>query len=375
MIYFDHAATTYIRTEVIDDMSQVMKTCYGNPSSTHAAGRDAKNLIELSRKQIAKLVHAQAKEIMFTSGGTESNNWIIQQAVNKLGIERIITSKIEHHAVLYPIQHLERTKNIQVEYVKINADGQIDYDHLFKILPADKKTLVSLMAVNNETGAISDVKKIAEACQSHHALFHSDMVQAIGKYPINLSDLGVDFATASGHKFHGPKGIGLVYVNQKHQLGAYILGGEQEKGQRAGTEGTHQIVGMAKALELSLTHLDEEKHTIEEIKSYAINRLKDIFPELRINAPIQHSAYNILNVGFNLSPDQSNMLLFHLDLKGISVSRGSACQSGSAKPSHVLSEFLLDDHLNQANMRLSFAHSNTKAEIDCLVDALETLKG
>lgn len=374
MIYFDHAATTYIRPEVIDSITHVMKTCYGNPSSTHGAGREAKSLIETSRKQIAKCLNVQAKEIMFTSGGTESNNWIIFQAVNKLGVQRIITSPLEHHAVLYPFKHLEKTQNVEVLYVNITPDGQIDYQHLESLLLSNKKTLVSLMMVNNETGTITDLSKVAKICRSNNALFHSDMVQAIGKYAIDIDAIGVDFATASAHKFHGPKGIGLVYVNHQHQLGGYILGGEQEKGQRAGTESPQQIVGMAKALELSLNHLAEETQIIKDLKDYAIKQFKTVFPDLRINAPLDHSAYNILNIGFDLSADKSNMLLFHLDLKGISVSRGSACQSGSAKPSHVLKEFLPEAYLNQANLRISFAHSNTKQEIDVLVEALRDLK-
>jgi cysteine desulfurase len=373
MIYFDHAATTSIRPEVIEEMTQVMKNCFGNPSSTHGAGREAKNLIELSRKQIAKLLGAQAKEILFSSGGTESNNWVINQCVSKLGVKRIITSRIEHHAVLYPIQYLEKAKDIKVDYVNILADGQIDLIHLSEILPSDQKTLVSLMAINNETGTITDIKKVAELCHTYQTLFHSDMVQFIGKYPVNLTDLGVDFATASAHKFYGPKGIGLLYVNHQHQIGGYILGGEQEKGQRAGTESTHQIVGMSKALEISLNSLAHEKSTIAELKNYAIEQIKTIYPKLRINAPLGQSAYNILNIGFELTPDKVNMLLFHLDLKGISVSRGSACQSGSSKPSHVLCEFLNEEQLNEANMRLSFCHTNTKAEIDALVDALKGL--
>lgn len=373
MIYFDHAATTFIRPEVIDEMTKVMASNYGNPSSTHTFGREAKNLIELSRKQMAKMMNVQAKEILFTSGGTESNNWVLFQSVKKLGVERIITSRIEHHAVLYPIQHLENANKIKVDYVNILPDGQIDLNHLKELLPSNFKTLVSLMAVNNETGTITDVKKVAELCKSNDVLFHSDMVQSVGKYNIDLNDLGVDFASASAHKFHGPKGVGFLYVKHPHQLGNFILGGEQEKGQRAGTEGTHQIVGMAKALELSLLHLDNEQQQILNLKSYAINQFESMFNAFRINASLDHSAYNILNIGFNLSVEKTNMLLFHLDLKGISVSRGSACQSGSAKPSHVLCEFLSDEQLNQANMRLSFAHTNTKAEIDKLCDALKSI--
>lgn len=375
MIYFDHAATTFMRPEVIKIMTETMSAEYGNPSSTHAVGRASKNLIERSRKQMGQLLRVQAKEILFTSGGTEGNNWIIHQAVTKFGIKRIITSVMEHHAVLYPIQYLEKTQNIQVEYVNVLSDGEIDLSHLEVLLQNEKATLVSLMHINNETGTMSDIQKIGELCKNYHALFHSDMVQAIGKYNLDFKNLNLDFFTASAHKFHGPKGVGFVYCCAKHQLGAMIHGGEQEKGQRAGTEPTHQIVGMAKALELSLFHLENEKMHILEIKNYAINQLKKFIPHLRINAPIHHSAYNILNIGFPLDKDKANMLLFHLDLKGIAISRGSACQSGSAKPSHVLSAFLKDEDLEQANMRLSFCHNNTKAEIDAFVSALIEICG
>lgn len=368
-VYLDHAATTYLKPEVIEVMSQVMLECYGNPSSTHAVGREAKSLIEQSRKKVAQLIGAQSKEIIFNSGATEGNNWIIDQCIKNLKIKRIISSKMEHHAVLYPILR-HQSQGIEVDFVNTNKDGSICLNHLEELLQKDISTLVSIMHINNETGIINNISKIGTLAKQYNAYFHSDMVQAVGKQAINLQDLPVDFMVATAHKFHGPKGVGFVYVKSPLVLDSNILGGEQEKGFRAGTEAVHQIVGLAKALEMSYNNIDKKIEAIKQLKLYAIEQLQKKFNQIKINGSIETSAYNILNVTLPLKKEKSLMLLFNLDLKGISVSRGSACQSGSPKPSHVLAEFLNEETLEFPSVRISFAENNTKDDIDYLIENL-----
>lgn len=367
-IYLDHAATTYVKPEVIEEMTQVLVQ-FGNPSSTHSFGRSAKSLIESSRKQIAALLGAKAKEILFNSCATEGNNWIIQQAVKSLGVTRIISSEMEHHAVLYPVKAWQK-EGIAVEFVKVLADGQLDLVHLESLLQNNQPTLVSLMHINNETGIINDLVGIGNLCKQYSAYYHADMVQSVGKYPINLAELPVDFMVASAHKFHGPKGAGLVYVKSPLVLQPTILGGEQEKGYRAGTEAPHQIVGMAKALELSYEHLEAEHTHIQALKQYTLEQLQQHLPGTEPNGNPEMTTYNILNVRLPLSAEKASMLLFALDMKNIAISRGSACQSGSGKPSHVLACFLNEEQGAKPNIRISFAENNTKEEIDYLVAAL-----
>lgn len=370
-VYLDNAATTPIRQEVIDEMVKVMQLEYGNPSSTHSIGRSAKAIIESSRKTIAKLLHCQASEILFTSSATEATNWILRSAVRDFGIKLIITSKIEHHATLYTIQALEKEFNIVVDYVKTLSDGNLDYAHLEELLKSEMSTLVSLMHVNNETGVINDCKKIGELCRENKALFHCDTVQSIGKTEISLSELNIDFLVASAHKFHGPKGVGFAFVKKGFVLQPILFGGEQEKGWRAGTESVHQIAGMAKALELSYLHLDEERKYIEELKSYCFEQLKANFPAVKQNGIT--TFYNILNVLLPFDETKTAMILFNLDIKGIAVSRGSACQSGSQKPSHVLVEMITGENLKKPSLRISFSHYNTKEDIDILITCLKEI--
>jgi cysteine desulfurase len=370
-VYLDNAATTPIRQEVIDEMVKVMQAEYGNPSSTHSIGRSAKAIIENSRKTIAKLMHCQASEILFTSSATEATNWILRSAVRDFGIKRIITSKIEHHATLYTIQALQEEFKIVVDYVKTLPDGSLDYTHLQELIHNEIPTLVSLMHVNNETGVVNDSQKIGEMCHQNKVLFHCDTVQSIGKTEINLSELPIDFLVSSAHKFHGPKGVGFAFVKKGFVLQPILFGGEQEKGWRAGTESVHQIAGMAKALELAYQHLDEERKVIEELKSYCLNELKASFPEVKQNGT--RTFYNILNVLMPFDEAKTAMILFNLDMKGISVSRGSACQSGSQKPSHVLAEMLTGDDLNKPSLRISFSHYNTKEDIDILISCLKEI--
>lgn len=371
-VYLDNASTTAIRPEVIQEMTKVLIEDYGNPSSTHSLGRTAKNILELSRKSIAKNLNATAQEIIFTSCGTEANNWILRSAVKDLKVKRIITSKIEHHAVLYTALALEKEYGIQVDYVAIKSNGQIDITDLVELLSQEKKTLVSLMHVNNEIGTVLDLERISRICQEHSALFHSDTVQSVGKTTIDLQKLSVDFIVASAHKFHGPKGAGFAFIRKNSGLQPLFFGGEQEKGLRAGTEALHQIAGMAKALELSYSNLETERNHIFELRNYLITQIELEFPAFEINGGVD-GFYTVLNVLLPFSADKTAMILFHLDMKGIAVSRGSACQSGSIKPSHVLAEMLSIEDLKKPSLRISFSHFNTKEDIDVLIAALKTI--
>lgn len=370
-VYLDNASTTPIRSEVVAEMTKVLSEDYGNPSSTHGFGRSAKVLLETARKSIAKEINAVASEIIFTSCGTEANNWILRSAVKDMKIERIITSKIEHHAVLHTVEMLQQEYGIAVDYVALKPNGEIDFTDLVDLLSQDKKTLVSLMHVNNETGTILNLEKAVRIAHDYNALFHSDTVQSVGKLKIDVRQLGIDFLVSSAHKFHGPKGVGFAYIRKNSGLQPLFFGGEQEKGLRAGTEAIHQVVGMAKALELSYQYLEEESHYISDLKRYAVACLEIDFPEMKING--EETLYTILNVLLPLPEDKTAMILFHLDMKGVAVSRGSACQSGSVKPSHVLAELLNSDDVKKPSLRISFSHYNTKEDIDALMDALRSL--
>ncbi|KAB1157632.1 cysteine desulfurase family protein [Flavobacterium luteum] len=371
-VYLDNASTTKIRKEVIQEMTTILADDYGNPSSTHSLGRNAKSILELSRKSIAKQLKCTSQEIIFTSCGTESNNWILHSAVKDLKVRRIITSKIEHHAVLHVVQALQNEYNIQVDYVSIKPNGEIDFNDLVELLSQEIKTLVSLMHVNNEIGTVLDLYKVGRICKQHNALFHSDTVQSVGKTEINLQEIPIDFIVASAHKFHGPKGVGFAFVRRKSGLRPLFYGGEQEKGLRPGTEGVHQIAGMAMALELSYANLESDRKHISNLKSYLINQLELTFPEYKINGN-EDGFYTVLNVMLPFSEDKTAMILFHLDMKGIAVSRGSACQSGSISPSHVLDEILSKEDSIKPSLRISFSHYNTKDDIDILIECLKNL--
>ena len=368
-VYLDNAATSALRPEVIQEMTRVLTQEYGNPSSTHSLGRTAKNTLELARKSIAKNLNATAQEIIFTSGGTEGNNWILRAAVRDLKVTRIITSKIEHHAVLHAVWALQNEFNIAVDYVQLQADGSIDLTHLVELLSEEHKTLVSLMHVNNEIGSVLDLHRVGQICKEHSALFHTDAVQSIGKAPFDLSEVSVDFLVASAHKFHGPKGVGFIFVRKNSGLQPLFFGGEQEKGLRAGTEALHQIAGMSCALSLGYEHLIKEEEYIQSLKAYLLESLQKLFPDFKVNGPTS-SFYTVVNILLPFSEDKTAMILFHLDMKGIAVSRGSACQSGSIKPSHVLAEILSGDDLKKPSLRVSFSHFNTREDIDLFVQAL-----
>src|SRR5690606_33037211 len=372
-VYLDNASTTPIRDEVIEVMTDVLKNNFGNPSSTYATGRNAKAVIEISRKLIAKLLNANSQEITFTSSATESNNWILNNAVVNLSIKRIITSKIEHHAVLNTVLELEKNHKIEVVFVNLLSNGNIDLNHLEQLLKEEKSTLVSLMYVNNEIGNILAIERVANLCKEYKALFHSDTVQAIGKLSIDLQKTPIDFLIGTAHKFHGPKGIGFVYARKGTALKPLFFGGSQEKGIRAGTEPTHQIVGMAKALELSYQYLESEKAQIISLKNYLIEQLNQNFPGYKINGDSENGIYNIINIQLPFSDSLTPTILFSLDMKGIAVSRGSACQSGSLIPSHVLEEILPESEINKPSLRISFSHQNSKEDIDELITALKGL--
>ena len=369
-IYLDNAATTALRPEVIAEMVSVLQNEFGNPSSSHSFGRSAKSKLELARKTIAQLLNVSSQEIIFTSGATEANNWILQNAVTNLKVKRIITSKIEHHAVLHAVEFLQKEHDIQIDFVKIKADGTVDINHLMELLSQEIPTLVSLMHVNNEIGTVLDLAEIAQICKQHSVYFHSDTVQSVGKMEMDLQEIPVDFIVASAHKFHGPKGIGFAFIRKGTPINPIFHGGEQEKGIRPGTESLHNIVGMARALQLSFEHLNADRTHIQDLKTYTIEQFQNHFPNVTFNGTTENTFYTILSVRLPMADSKSGMLLFSLDMKGIAVSRGSACQSGSARPSHVLAEFLNKDEVVKPSIRVSFSHLSTKKEIDTLIEAL-----
>ena len=375
--YFDNAATTRVRDEVAEKIVDVLKNNYGNPSSTHSYGRPSKSLIELSRKEIAAHLNVSASEIIFTSGGTEADNLILRSAARDLKIRHFISSKIEHHAVTHTLDELEKDYNVKVSFVNLNKNGEVDYKNLNELLANSKdRCMVSLMHINNEIGNMLDLEKVSNICLEHKALFHSDTVQSVGHYNIDLSKTKVDFIVASAHKFHGPKGIGFAYINKSSQLRPLIFGGMQERGYRAGTESVHNIVGMSEALNISMEKLEEEKKYISELKSYFIKKLKSSIKGVEFNGlsgDMNKSTYTLLNVQFPIEQSKAEMFLFKLDLKGIACSKGSACQSGSDAGSHVLNEVLSSEELNKVSIRFSLSIYNKKEDIDIAVNEIGDL--
>jgi|TARA_B110000285_G_scaffold197497_1_gene229203 cysteine desulfurase len=373
-VYLDNAATTAIDSSVIEVMHRSMQENFGNPSSSHQYGRKAKNLIENARINIANLFHVTASEIIFTAGGTEADNLILQNAVTNLGIERIISSKIEHHAVSHTIDFLKDKYLIDTEYVSINSSGEISLEHLEKLLKkSKKKTLVSLMFINNEIGNILPINNVCDLCDKYQALFHSDTVQAIGHYSINLQKTPIDFMVASAHKFHGPKGVGFAFFKKGFGIQPLFHGGNQEKGARSSTENVHGILGMEKALLLATDTLEADKSNMNLLKLYFINSLKKLSSRIRFNgmsSKLEESSCTILNV---LLPISNEMLIFNLDLHGIAASGGSACQSGSNKGSHVLHEILDQKDKELSSIRFSFSRFTNKDEIDYTISKIKEL--
>jgi cysteine desulfurase len=371
-IYFDNAATTAMDQDVLSAMMPYMTEKFGNPSSIYSYGRETKMAIENARKSVAKILHANPGEIFFTSGGTESSNTSIHASVRDLGCKRIISSPIEHHATLHTVEYLHKTGQAALSFVKLTPNGHIDLQSLESLLAeSDDKTLVTLMHANNEIGNLLDVKAVGELCRKYNAIFHCDMVQTIGHYPINLHDIYIHFASSAGHKFHGPKGVGILYVNEDIKIQPLLNGGAQERNMRAGTENLYGIVGYAKALEMATERYEQDSQYIQELKQYMIAQLRSTFPHILLNGDAEgNSLYTVLNVGFPMT-EKSDMLLFNLDMAGICVSGGSACSSGANSISHVIKELYPENAADIVPIRFSFCRHNTKAEVDTVVAKLQ----
>ena len=373
-IYLDNAATTPLNPEVIEVMCEQLRDNFGNPSSTHEYGRKARVLLESTRKQIATSFRCSPSQVLFTSGGSEADNLVLQNAAHHWGIKRFITSEIEHHAVLHALDAIKKDNGVSVDYVRINAFGEVDMEHLEELLQNSAvPCMVSLMMVNNEIGNLLNVSAVSSLCKEHGALFHSDTVQGIGHVAFNLEETPIDFIAASAHKFNGPKGVGFAIVPKGTHIEPLIHGGEQEMGTRAGTEITHSIAGMGKALQLALDNFETEREYVSGLNQYFIDELTSNFKEIEFNgrsADPEKGAFHILSVRF---PKDVPMLLFNLDLNGISASGGSACQSGSNKGSHVLSAILDEKESEKTSVRFSFSKHNTRQEIDRVIEVLKDL--
>uniref|UniRef100_UPI004048CB97 cysteine desulfurase family protein n=1 Tax=Algoriphagus sp. TaxID=1872435 RepID=UPI004048CB97 len=373
-VYLDNAATTPMDDRVIEAMLPFMRGHYGNPSSVHSHGREVRSAIEKARKKVAELLHTSSSEIFFTSGGTEADNTALVCGVESHHISHAITSPLEHHAVLHTLEMLAKKGKIQLSILDINDKGEINMQQLESLLQANPKSLVSLMQGNNEIGNLNDLERIGTLARTYDAFFHSDTVQTMGHYAHDLSQLPVDALVAGAHKFHGPKGVGFLYVRKDKKIHPFIHGGAQERNMRGGTENVIGIIGLAKALEISLEDLDAHRSHIEKVKSYFIEKLKQDIPGVAFNgcsAELNKSLYTVLNV--SLPPSESNrgMLLFHLDLEGISASGGSACSSGATVGSHVLRA--LHHPAERDAVRFSFSRFTTIEEVDYTLEKLKAL--
>lgn len=371
-VYLDNAATTPISPEVIDTMTEMMREQYGNPSSIHADGRKVRAAIEKARKVVANCIGASIGEIFFTSGGTEANNMALKCAVRDLGVKRIITSPTEHHCVLHAVERLEKTNGTQVEMVNVGPCGTIDYEHLENLLQSSsEKTLVTLMHANNEIGILSNMSKVSALCEEYGALYHSDTVQTVGHFPMDVNTNKISFLSGAAHKFHGPKGVGFIYINGDNMIQPFIDGGAQERNMRGGTENVYGIVGLARALEMATKEMDERVTHITAIRNYLAEQLKANFEDLHFNTDLSKpTLYTVLSVAFPPSP-KSDLLLLSLDIAGISASGGSACSSGAEKGSHVISA--IEGDATRKTIRFSFSHYNTKEEIDFVIEKLKTM--
>ncbi len=372
-IYLDNAATTRVDPNVVVVMTDCLRKNYGNPSSIHSFGRKSRALIESSRRKIAKLINASPSEIFFTSGGTEADNMAIRGAVRDAGVKNVITSKIEHPAVLNTVINLEKQNKISLYYVDLKESGEIDLSHLDLLLKNKKKCLVSLMHANNEIGNLLSIQEVSDLCIKYNALFHCDTVQTIAHLPIDVKKTPLDFLVCSAHKFHGPKGVGFLYVNNKINITPLIHGGSQEKNMRGGTEYVYGIVGLAKAMEIAFSKMSLHHEHILKLKKHMISKFDDLIPEITFNGlsnNISKSLYTVLSISIPKFKN-SDLLLFNLDLFGIACSGGSACSSGSSKLSHVISEVNKND--NHVVVRFSFCKYNTLQEIDYVVEKLRYL--
>ncbi len=371
-IYLDNAATTPMDKAVVSLMTEMMENQFGNPSSIHADGRGVRTKVEEARKTVAKLLNTSPSEIFFTSGGTEADNMAIRCTIKDLGIKHAITTSIEHHAVVHTLEELAHDGIIKLSFVQLDEKGSVDMLHLAKLLAENERSLVSLMHANNEIGNLIDLKAVGELCEKHDAIFHSDTVQTMGHYAHDLANLPIHFITCAAHKFHGPKGVGFLYISHKVKIKPLIFGGSQERNMRGGTENVYGIVGLAKALSIAYEEMQPHHTHIQSLKTYMIESLKAAIPNIAFNGDIdpEKSLYTVLNVSFPPS-EMGEMLLFSLDIAGISVSGGSACSSGSNVGSHVLTGIKADPA--RSAVRFSFSKYNTKEEIDIVVAKLKEL--
>ncbi len=371
-IYLDNAATTAIHPEVVQTMSDALSELYGNPSSIHAEGRKVRAAIEDARKRVARNIGSSIGEVFFTSGGTEANNMAIKCSVRDLGVQRIISTSIEHHCGLHAFDNVAKHYGTEIVFLDLDEKGRIDLTQLEAFL-AEKpiKTLVSLMHANNEIGTLNDIQAIGEICHQHNALFHSDTVQTIGHFPIDVSQIKIHFLSAGAHKFHGPKGVGFIFINGDIKLNPFIDGGAQERNMRGGTENVYGIIGMAKALDLACTNLEMHQNYIENIRNYLKESLLAQFDDIRFNGDYDGNyLYTVLSISFPASA-KSDLLLLSLDISGVSASGGSACSSGADVGSHVINAIEKDE--TRRTIRFSFSSFNTKEEIDILMEKLKKI--
>ena len=371
-VYLDNAATTPMDPEVLKEMYRVMENHYGNPSSIHAHGREARSLLERARKTVAGLLHTSPAEIFFTSGGTEADNMAIRCGISGYGLKHAITSRLEHHAVVHTLEAMEKSGLIKLSFVDVDQRGEVDYQHLEKLLQDNDRSFVSIMHANNELGTINDIERIGELCEKYKAIFHCDTVQTAGHYPHDLSKLKVHFMVCSAHKLHGPKGVGFIHISHKVKISPMIYGGAQERNMRGGTENIYGIAGLAKALEMAYTDMDEHHTHIQELKTYMMESLKESVPGIYFNGETNpdKSLYTVLNVSFP-EMDMADMLLFNLDIAGISASGGSACSSGTNIGSHVLNA--IGANPDRPAVRFSFSKYNTKEEVDYVVNKVKEI--
>ncbi|NJB84947.1 cysteine desulfurase [Lewinella marina] len=370
-IFLDNAATTPIDPEVLTAMVEVMQSTFGNPSSIHAEGRKARSLIEAARKTVANALNCSIGEIFFTSGGTEANNMALKNAVRDLGVKRIISSPLEHHCVLHSLEAIAATGAAEVEMVNIDERGHVDLADLRRRLEEQSAdTLVSLMHSNNEIGNLLPLQEVADLCGEFGVYFHCDTVQTMGYFPIDLEKTRVSFLSGSAHKFYGPKGVGFVYINNDNHIKPYLDGGAQERNMRGGTENVYGIVGLAKALERAVEEREERRNQMESVKQYMMERLREVYPEVRFNGDPCRSHYKVLSVSFPESP-KGDLLLMNLDLAGISASGGSACSSGIDVGSHVVGHLHPDS--KRHTIRFSFSHHNTREQVDYVVEKLAAM--
>jgi len=371
-IYFDNAATTSLDPQVLEAMMPYLTEKFGNPSSIYSYGRESRLAIENARKSVAKTLNAHPAEIFFTSGGTESSNTAINASIRDLGCTHIISSEIEHHATLHTVEEIRCRGEAKLSYVKLLSNGQVDMEDLEQLLAGfDGKSLVTLMHANNEIGTMLDITAVGNLCKKYGAVFHSDTVQTVGHFPIDLRNTPVHFVTGAGHKFHGPKGVGILYINENIKIKPYIHGGGQERNMRAGTENLYGIVGFAKALEMATAGYEKDSTYIRGLKMYAMEKLQKNIKGVAFNGdPQGKSLYTVLSVSFPKT-EKSEMLLFNLDINSICASGGSACTSGAEQGSHVIRA--VNNNPNQVTVRFSFSKHNTEAEVDTLVEKLKEI--